>query len=192
MIGRMSRFCWLPVALLFLTAAPPAPASGTTVKDLDGEVQISVPTGWVRHIAPTGARSVQMDNATHDAFIVLTHIRKEDSTFKDLKACAEVSFRNDFNNGRAQNSHVTGPKSITVNGHPALQYEQTCTWAELRVVMVRTYVELDGSWNVIICASRPSDAKTIRPEFDRIIESFEDIGAAALKAATQPAIDARL
>ena len=190
MINRMSRVAWLSVLLIGLTVAPLARAAELTLKDPDKEVQIKVPIDWERQTVPAGIRSVVMGNPTHDAFVHLTHIRKEDSTLKDLKACADVSFRNDFNNGRGQNSKVTGPKSITVNGHPAIQYEQTCNWADKRMTMVRTYIELDGSWNIIICGSRPSDANAMRPKFDRMIDSFND--TKDVPASTQPANDADL
>lgn len=158
-------------------------ADDTVMKDPDGDVCVVTSKDWV-HNDEDKRRHIAAVNRTLDGYFTLTHIRKKDSTIKNLPGFVEVSFRNDVNNGRIRNSQLSGPKAIKVNGYPAIQYEQSCTIGEYKVVMVRTFVETEGSWNAIFCWSLPTKAEACRPEFDRILRSFTELRGTT----TQPEI----
>ncbi|PSB03344.1 hypothetical protein [Merismopedia glauca] len=153
------------------------PASGNAYVSENGEIQVNLPSGWSKATGLNAKAELQVSNPSRDMYLIVLSESKEDFE----KAGQEVNLQkhSDITKGillkSLKNAQTNGPKSLTVNGNPALQDEISGVTSNLKVVYLHTTVETDDNYHQILAYTSQDDFAKNRSEIEEVINSFQEV-----------------
>lgn len=155
-----------------LSVAAVAQTPDKVIAASDKRSQIRVPASW-DSLKLNDAAEIQVGNESEEAYLIVLNELKEDLYGWNLdkhsrvtlgKLLAGLSF-----------PVVTGPKSLTVDGHPALQYEIRGASEGHNIVYLHTTVDGGTMFSQILAWTIPSKADTVKPQLVKAIATFHEI-----------------
>ena len=164
------------VSLLLVVAALSSPALAQTedkvVAASDKRSEIRVPASWTA-MKLNDAAEIQVGSEDDDTYVIVLNELKEDLDGWNLEKHSRVTLGKLL----ADLSYptVTGPKSLTIDGHPAVQYEIRAASNGHKMVYLHTTVDDATMFSQILAWTVPSKIETMKPLFAKVIASFREV-----------------
>ena len=162
-------------SLLLLVAALASPALAQTedkvVTASDKRSQIRVPKSW-GPLQLNDAAEIQVGSEEDDSYIIVLEELKEDLDGWNLDKHSRVTLGKLL--AGLADPIITGPKSMTVDGHPALQYEIRAASNGHKVIYLHTTVDGETMFSQILAWTVPSKADTMKPLLVKAIGTFHE------------------
>ncbi|GAA1024245.1 hypothetical protein Aple_097770 [Acrocarpospora pleiomorpha] len=163
-----------PAAVITQATASPSPTpirSRKVVTAADKSAQVTVPNDWKPYeLNPIGKIEL-VDPKVTQYLLVLSQPREDFDV--DLKGLAELSI--DELSTSMDVTRQSEPKSLTINGSPALEYEFDLTLNGLKFVYWMTVIEGAQNYHRVMTWTFASNADRDRPALRRITQSFKGI-----------------
>ena len=138
----------------------------------DKRTQIMVPSSW-SVLKLNEAAEIQVGNAKDEAYLIVLNELKDDLAGWNIEKHSRVTL------GKLLQSIafpvITGPKSLTIGGHPAIQYEIRGAAENRNVVYIHTTVDGPKHFSQILAWTLPSHADVVRPQLLKAILSFREV-----------------
>lgn len=138
----------------------------------DKETQITVPESWDSMELNENAE-IQVGNAKDEAYLIVLNELKADLHGWNIDRHSRVTL------GQLLSSVsfpvITGPKSITVGGNPAIQYEIRGAAENRNIVYVHTTVDGPKYFSQILAWTLPSRAEKVHPQLLKAITTFREV-----------------
>ncbi|HEV7765405.1 MAG TPA: hypothetical protein VGQ76_10415 [Thermoanaerobaculia bacterium] len=138
----------------------------------DKQTQITVPESWDGLELNENAE-IQVGNAKDEAYLIVLNELKADLHGWNIDRHSRVTL------GQLLSSVafpvITGPKSITVGGSPAIQYEIRGAAENRNVVYVHTTIDGSKYYSQILAWTLPSRAEKIYPRLMKAIATFREV-----------------
>lgn len=145
----------------------------TVVTATDGQSQLTVPGSWKVQKDLNDLAEIQVANLLQEQYMIVLTENKSDFEDVDLAQYADGTL------GVALESIETddnpSPKSVTVNGKPAIQYELHGTVDNLKAVYWFTSVEGTDNYYQIVAWTLASKAEKNAPVFEEVVQSFQEV-----------------
>lgn len=148
------------------------PSSNTpvTFTSGDGTVTVTTPGDWSKQdIHDEG--DLELGNASEDCFFLLLSESRLDYA-GTLEEHSDDT-RSMLLSG-ATNVKETGPRQMTINGQPAIQYTITATLDRLNLVYLHTTIQTPDKLHQIVAWTTASRYKQYEPMMQSIIASLVD------------------
>ena len=155
-----------------LSTAALAQTEDKVITASDKRSAITVPASW-DELKLNDAAEIQVGNESEEAYLLVLTEVKEDLDGWNLDKHSRVTLGK-LLAGLAYPT-VTGPKSMTVDGHPALQYEIRGASDGHKVVYLHTTVDGATMFSQILAWTIPSKADTVKPQLVKAIASFHEL-----------------
>jgi cytochrome c biogenesis protein ResB len=143
----------------------------------NGQIQVNLPSSWNKTQGLNEKADLQVANTSKNMFLIVLSESKED--FKKAGKELDLQKHSDITRGillkNLTNGKESQPKSLTVNGKPAIQYEITGTVEKLNVAYLHTTVETDKNYQQILAYTSQDDFTKNRPEMEEVINSFQEV-----------------
>src|ERR1043166_1934751 len=160
----------LVVAALSSTAL--AQTEDKVVTASDNRSQIRVPKSW-GPMQLNEAAEIQVGSEEDDSYLIVLTEVKEDLDGWNLDKHSRVTLGK-LLAGLAFPT-ISGPKSMTVDGHPAVQYEIHGASDGHKVVYPHTTVDGATMFSQILAWTVPSKADTMKPLLVKAIGTFHEV-----------------
>lgn len=161
----------LLLALALCGAAMAARADDVAVISKDKLVKLSVPAEW-ETMDLNDAADLQMGSEADEAYLIVLNEVKEDLSGWNLEKHSRVTL------GRLLASvtmpTVTGPKSLTIDGHPAVQYEIRGGSHNRNVIYLHTTIDGERLFSQVLAWTLPSKVDTVKPQLVKAINSWRE------------------
>jgi len=165
------------LALLFLTLCLCACSHrGPKTKDIisaDGKFRITVPAGWDVEKDLNDAADLQASHRDSEMYIVVLSETKED--LHDMTLEGHSKLTREALLKTVQDSSISGPTSVTVDGHPAVQYEIRGAVNHVNVVYLHTTVESPKYFHQILAWTVPSRFALNKTTLEQVTEKFHEM-----------------
>jgi len=160
------------LALCAVIPAAMAQAPDKVVVASDKRSQITVPASWDT-LQLNEAAEIQVGNETDEAYlIVLTEI-KEDLAGWNLEKHSRVTL------GKLLSSlsfpAVTGPKPMTIDGHPAVQYEIRAASGGRNIFYLHTTIDGGALFSQVLAWTLPSHLDAVRPQLVKAVGTYHEV-----------------
>jgi hypothetical protein len=162
------------ISLLIVPTLSCKPHAATkVVKSYDGRFQVTVPGGWQED--NTLHKDADLEVAHHPTkmYLIILAESKEDLDHMTLQHHSDLT-----RNGLKESitlEQETGPVSLTIDGHPALQYEIRATTQNTKIVYLHTTVETPTYFYQILAWTIPSRYKKDPDTIKKITETFHEL-----------------
>lgn len=137
----------------------------------DKLVKLQVPVEW-ESMDLNDAADLQVGNEGEESYLIVLNEVKEDLSGWNLEKHSRVTL------GRLLSSitmpTVTGPKSLTIGGRPAVQYEIRGGSHSRNVVYLHTTVDGEQLFSQILAWTLPSKLDTAKPKLVKAINSWRE------------------
>ena len=164
-------------AFLFLTLSLAACSqSGPKTKDIvsaNGKFRITVPAGWDVEKDLNDAADLQASHRDSEMYIVVLSETKEDLHDMNLEGHSKLTREALLKT--VQDSTISGPTSVTVDGHPAVQYEIRGAVNHVNVVYLHTTVESPKYFHQILAWTVPSRFALNKTTLEQVTEKFHEM-----------------
>lgn len=144
------------------------------ILSLDKKFQITVPGAWEEEKSLHEKADIQAAHRPSNVFVIVLTESKED--FDGMT----VQKHSDLTRGSLmeslKDSQETGPKTLAINGYPALQYEIRGVFdGYLKVAYLHTTVETPNHFHQILVWTTASAFDKNRPTFEKIAGYFREV-----------------
>jgi hypothetical protein len=137
----------------------------------DKKTQITVPSTW-QPLTLNDTAEIQIGNEDEGCFIIVLNEAKEDLYGWNLDKHSRVGLGNLLSNIAFPT--ITGPKSVTINGQPAVQYEVRGAAENRNLAYIHTTVDGAKFFSQIIAWTVPSKLEAARPKLLSAIATFRE------------------
>jgi hypothetical protein len=72
------------------------------------------------------------------------------------------------------NAQTSGPKTVTVNGNPGVQYEITGKVSNIDITYLHTTVETPQNFHQVLAYTAQGEFEKNRGEMEQVINSFQE------------------
>lgn len=163
-------------AALTLCASPAALVSQQQISTPDGRVSLTLPPGYAE-VELNPLAEFQFADTSTGAFFMLLAEPKEDLfgwnlTRHSMITLAQILTATDF-------PEVSGPASVEVAGHPALQYRFSGVTFGTQIVSAHTTIDTPTDFVQVLAWSQRSKWESNEPVLRGVLESLEFSGSAA-------------
>lgn len=138
----------------------------------DEQTRITVPEHWTE-LELNDAAELQVGSEADETYLIVLNERKDDLYGYNLDKHSRVTL------GRLLSSvafpTVSGPKSVTIGGSDAIQYEIRGAIESRKIVYLHTTVDGPKHYSQILAWSLHSRADAARPQLLRAIQSFREV-----------------
>lgn len=137
----------------------------------DDMVRVTAPESWTV-MELNDSAELEIGNEEDGAYFIVLNELKEDLYGWNIEKHSRVTF-----GGLLQNlafPEIKGPKSMTIGGHPAVQYEVVAANGELRIHYIHTTIETDRLFSQILAWTVPSKTTKNRPALEKAILSWRE------------------
>lgn len=138
----------------------------------DGQSRITVPGGWRKMNDLHDSAELQAGDESQNQYLVVLTENKADFDL-DLESYTDIVL--DGLAEDVESVQISDARSLTINGHPALQYEVRGTVDNINVVYWLTSVEGTSNFYQVLGWTTQSKAEQNGPSLQKIIESFEEV-----------------
>ena len=170
--GSMRTITIIATLTVLLSCAVHAQDAPKTVIASDKKTQITVPSTW-GVLQLNDAAELQVGNAKDEAYLIVLNEAKDDLYGWNLEKHSRVTLGNLL--GKVAFPVVSGPKSLTIGGRPALQYEIRGASKNRNIVYIHTSVDGVKHFSQILAWTLPSHAETALPQLLQAITTFQEI-----------------
>ena len=160
--------------VLLLVAAGSLCAQDAPLKSIlasDEKTQITVPSHW-EVLELNDAAEIEVGNEKDEAYLIVLNELKDDLYGWNLDKHSRVTLGSLL--GGLTFPTVTGPKSITVNGSPAVQYEIRGAAEGRNIVYIHTTVDGPKYFSQILAWTLASKADAVKPQLMKAIGTFKE------------------
>ncbi|PSB03343.1 hypothetical protein [Merismopedia glauca] len=158
-------------------SASTAPSSNNVFVSPNGQIQVNLPPGWSKAQGLNDKAELEVSNAPREMYLIVLSESKAD--FQKAGQDINLPKHSDLTRGillkSITNAQTIGPKSITVNGNPALQYEILGIINNINIGYLHTTVETANNYHQIIAYTSQSDFSKNRSEMEEVINSFQEV-----------------
>lgn len=165
-------FAFLLLALFLVACSQPGPKTKDIVS-ANGRFRLTVPGGWEVEKDLNDAADLQASYRGSDMYIVVLSESKED--LHDMSLEGHSKLTRDALMKTVQDSTITGPFALTVDGHPAVQYEIRGAVNHVNVVYLHTTVESPKYFHQILAWTVPSRFDANKPTLEQVTEKFHEM-----------------
>ncbi|MCE9625052.1 MAG: hypothetical protein K8R69_06310, partial [Deltaproteobacteria bacterium] len=160
-----SGFAFVLLTLLLAACSQPGPKTKDIVS-ANGKFRLTVPGGWDVEKDLNDAADLQASYRGSDMYIVVLSESKEDLHDMNLEGHSKLT--RDALMKTVQDSTITGPAALTVDGHPAVQYEIRGAVNHVNVVYLHTTVESPKYFHQILAWTIPSRFDANKPTLEQV------------------------
>jgi hypothetical protein len=161
--------------------SPSGNTPGGPISSVDGKCQIQTPSGWTSRADLHSTAGLQASNAKVDAYIIVLSESKLDFaanyTYRDYDKQTLTAFLANLKDSKI----TSGPKEVTVNGRPGIQYEFQGTVENIQISYFRTAIDGQESFHQVVAWTIRSKTDTNRNMLQQLINSFQENNRAAPK-----------
>jgi hypothetical protein len=166
------------LCLTFLLVAPRAraqdkPAVSTVILSEDGLAQVTIPEGWQKQLDLHQEAELQVANPRRDLYVIVLSEAKMDFdniTFEEHSQFTREPLMKNLGNSKIE----SGPKQLTINERPAIQYEISGVLDKIRVRYIHTTVDGETKFHQVLAWSLPSNYEKYHHELEAVINSFKE------------------
>jgi hypothetical protein len=166
---RTAAITFALIATAIVSSAQDAPK---TIVASDKSSEVTVPSDWST-LQLNKTAEIQVGNEKTEAYLVVLNEPKADLYGWNLDKHSRVTL------GRLLSGlafpTVAGPKMITINGKPAVQYEIRGAMQGRNIVYLHTTIDADKHFTQILAWTLPSKADAVLPLLRQAIISFREI-----------------
>jgi hypothetical protein len=163
--------CALALSLLVPSIAVAQGATKVMVAS-DKKTQITVPSTWTV-LELNEAAEIQIGSEEDEAYIIVLNEAKADLYGWNLDKHSRVTL------GKLLTGvvfpEITGPKSLTISGRPAIQYEIRGAADNRNVIYVHTTIDGAKYFSQVLAWTLPSYAEKVRPQLIKAITTFQEV-----------------
>jgi hypothetical protein len=138
----------------------------------DKKTQIAVPSTW-SPLKINEAAEIQVGNEDDEAYLIVLNELKADLAGWNLDKHSRVTLGQLLTD--IASPSITGPKSLTINNSPAVQYEIRGAAENRNIVYIHTTVDGPKYFSQILAWTLPSRVETVRPQLLRAITTFREV-----------------
>ncbi len=149
---------------------------GPKTKDIvsaNGKFRITVPGGWTEEKTLNDSADLQASYKLSEMYVVVLSEPKQD--LHDMKLEDHSKLTREALMKGVQDAVVTGPKEMTVDGHPAVQYEIRGAVDHVNIVYLHTTVESPNYFHQILAWTVPSRFEQNQPTLQGVIDRFHEL-----------------
>jgi len=153
-------------------ASLPLPTQDKLISE-DGQIAITLPTGWVRDDELNDRAQLEASNRAEQMYlIVLTQPKAE---FRGMQRDTYAEITRGYLTRRLEKSEVSGPTDVSqVGGNPAVQYQVRGSLNNIDVLYLHTVVETPTRFAQILAWTLPTDFEKNQPTLQQVIQSFQE------------------
>lgn len=150
----------------------------------DGWVRLKVPGSWHDMPSLNAGASIRYANPIAEEYITVFSDARSDFRGSLQDFVETVTTRMEQN---LEGADLGEPKSLTINGFPAIQVRLSGTASKVPVVYLHTSVETPDGFHQLVQWTLPSKEGTAFPVFMEVANSFE-LARPATSSSTPPAL----
>lgn len=170
------RICTLFLLLVSLAACQPRKTSPQVLLSPDERFQVEVPAAWSNETELNDIAEIQASHRLSEMYVAVIRDYKADLYDMNLQKYAKSTQESLLEDKKGV--EITPPVSLTINGHPALQYEIRAAHENTRVVYVQTLIETPRHFYQLLTWTLPSrwekNRKTLLEIPMRFRENFSE------------------
>ncbi|HEX7705789.1 MAG TPA: hypothetical protein VF701_04945 [Thermoanaerobaculia bacterium] len=160
------------LALIVIALQVVAEDTSRTVVASDKKSQIVVPSRWAQ-LELNDAAEIQVGIEAEDAYLIVLNEAKDDLFAWNLERHSRVTLGQLLSN--VANPVVVGPRTLTVGGSPAVQYEVRGASENRNIVYIHTTVDGPKHFSQILAWTLPSKAEQTLPDLRQAILTFREL-----------------
>jgi len=166
----------VPLLLIVLSVSFPSLAAEQHRREKvllasDKKTEITIPSTW-EEMELNEAAEIQVGNEKESCFIIVLNEAKEDLYGWNIEKHSRVTLGSLLSSVSLPT--VVGPKSLTINGSPAVQYEVRGATENRNVIYLHTTVEGPIFFSQILAWTVPSQAEVAKSKLMKAIASFKE------------------
>jgi hypothetical protein len=164
------------IGVLTLLGSRVQSATGPTtlVTSTDGHSEVMTPAGWSVQKDLNDKADLQVANPRAEQYLIVLTENKADLVDMTLEKYIGVT-RDGFT-AKLTDVKVSEPRTLTINGMSAIQYEISATSQNTRVVYWVTCVEGAKHFHQILAWTLASQADANRELLKQVVETFRETG----------------
>lgn len=171
---QLSCLIILLFTIAVATGCDPAGSSGpASFTSNDGSVTVNTPAGWSNYDSHDDG-DLEIGNVSNDCYFLLLSENRSDYA-GTLQEHSDDT-RSMLLQG-ATNVTQTGPKQLTINGFPAIQYNISATVDRLNIVYLHTTIQTNEKYHQTLAWTSASGFTKHESELQAIIASLKDSSA---------------
>ncbi len=144
------------------------------ILSLDKKYQITVPGAWEEEKSLHEKADIQAAHRPSNVFVIVLSEGKEDFEGMTIQKHSDIT-RSSLQESLKDPQEI-GPKSTTINGYPALQYEIRGVFdGYLKVVYLHTTVETPNHFHQILGWTTASNFEEKRSTLEKIAAYFREV-----------------
>ena len=160
------------VLMTALSGASFAQESEKVVLASDERTQITVPAAW----APmdlNDAAEIEVGSEADEAYVIVLNELKDDLYGWNLEKHSRVTLGQLLAN--VTFPVLTGPKALTINGSPAVQYEIRGAAENRNIIYIHTTVDGPKYFSQILAWTLPSRAEAVKAQLLKAVTTFREV-----------------
>jgi len=161
--GLFLTFCFATVCF----------SAETVVTSEDKLLQVTVPEGWQKQTDLHQEAEIQTGNPKKDLFLIVLSEAKMDFdniTYEDHSKLTREPLLKNLINAKLE----SGPKILTINGLPAVQYEISGSVDKIKIRYIHTTVDGAKQFHQILAWTLPSNFEKYHVELEAVVASFKE------------------
>jgi hypothetical protein len=160
------------VVLVLLALSAYAQESDKVIVASDKRTQVTVPPTW-SVLKLNDAAEIQVGNEKDEAYLIVLNELKDDLYGWNLEKHSRVTLGKLLANVAFPT--ITGPRTLTIGGHPAVQYEIRGAAENRNIVYIHTTVDGPKHFSQILAWTLPSHVDEVRPQLLKVIATFHEV-----------------
>lgn len=143
------------------------------IKATDGTSQIKAPRDWKADSGLNDKANLQASNRFKEQYLIVLSENREDFAGIDLAKHSEIT--RGLLTKSLKNIKLEGPKELTINGAPAVQYVIYGEVSNLNAVYIHTTVETEKYFHQVLAWTLKSKFDDNKPVLEEVINSFQEL-----------------
>jgi hypothetical protein len=143
------------------------------VTSYDGRFQVTVPGGWKEDNTLHDEAELEVSHRSTKMYTIVLAESKEDFHEMTLQGHSDITRAGLKESVKVERE--SGPVSLTIDGHPALQYEIEAVLDNTKIIYLHTTVESPAYFYQILGWTIPSRYKKDPETLKKITEKFHEL-----------------
>jgi hypothetical protein len=153
------------------------PSSGNAYVSPNGQIQVTLPSGWKKATGLNERAELEVSNAPQNMYLIV--LSESKATFQKNQQDISLPKHSEITRGILVKSltkvQTIGPKNLTINGSNALQYEILGVSGNLDIAYLHTTIETANNYHQMIAYTSQSEFSKNRSEMEEVINSFQEV-----------------
>jgi hypothetical protein len=166
-------------------SATPSTDTGTSTSSSSGtphisdntEIQVNLPSNWSKTTGLNDKAELEVSNPGKQMYLIILTESKEDfkKAGQNINLQEHSKLTREILGKSITDAQENGPKSLTINGNNALQYEIFGVNSNLKIAYLHTTVETANNYHQIIAYTSQDAFSNNRAEMEAVINSFQEV-----------------